>query len=86
MIPMWIDPPSARMAKMGAWEERLEPLKARPGEWALVQKTLSCHSIVSGLRVGKYKGVVATDWEFYACRVEGVGFIYAKYLFNPVPS
>lgn len=75
----WKKPPPAGK---GAWLQRLEPLKRRPGEWALVHETpraQTAYNMRSELASRRYR-VPEGDWDFQARANDGRGEVYAKYL------
>ncbi len=77
MKVLWRDPP-----KRTRWTQRLEPLKARPGEWGRVQTTdrpEKAHSQAGALRGGKF-AIPEGEWEFTSRKSANGGEVYARYL------
>jgi hypothetical protein len=77
MKVLWRDPP-----RRTRWTQRLEPLKARPGEWARVHVTAKpeqAHSQAGALRAGKF-AIPEGDWDFTSRKAGNGGEIYARYL------
>lgn len=74
---VWQDPPESG-GRRGAWLERLSPLMAEPGRWALVHSTpttSTAGSTVHALRQGAMR-VPEGRWEFTIRKKD----IYARYL------
>lgn len=80
-------PKSPRAGRMSSlWTKRLEPLTARPDEWARVLEVdtkQKAYAIASDLKRGVLR-VPAGKWEFAGRQAEdGVkGFVYARFLGN----
>lgn len=75
----WVDAlPEPTRGRNGIWEERLEPLRVRPGHWARIAKSKSATSAAvtaNNLRKGRNR-IPWGRWEF-ASRGE---YIFARYL------
>lgn len=79
------DPPPAasRGGAPRVWEKRLEPLRARPGEWAVVKtgKANAIYTTADALRHGRFgAGIDPQDWEFVARTKNGEGKVYARFI------
>lgn len=72
----WRNPP-----RRSRWVERLEPLKAKPGAWALVltvDDPANAYSRASALNAGRYR-LPDGSWEFTARKSsKGKGEVYAR--------
>lgn len=75
--PQWEEPPppTASNGMPTRWAPRLEPLKARPGQWARVLDYMSRHSAygvrryLRGMRRHQPANVDPSEWEFAARRM-----------------
>ncbi|HET6916873.1 MAG TPA: hypothetical protein VFH56_12355 [Acidimicrobiales bacterium] len=82
----WAEPPSdgrARRSDQTDWSAIADALRARPGEWALIQQDVST-SVASQVRRGYYKGFTPGEFEAVSrSRAEYSkwrGDIYARYI------
>lgn len=89
--PQWADPPpiGGPQDPRSVWMERLRPLVAHPGKWAVVKSGLpsTCNAIANQLRL-RQRHVPPGEWEFTVRTFRrgvhvgdrSVGQIYARYI------
>lgn len=83
MSVVWKDPP--RKDKRVAWPKRLEPLKSRPGDWALVHTAGTENSAISTVnRLENKRDLNMPEGQFEFSR-DGKN-IYARYLGSEVKA
>lgn len=83
--PRWEEPPTGGPGRgRAAWVERLTPLMAEPGRWAVVASyPLARRSAASTMRSNLTRGLVlvpAGKWEFVSRSTDTEANVYARYI------
>lgn len=79
--------PSRGPQRRGIWRDRIEALKARPGEWGRFEYPKgSFQATAKNLRDGRAIGVDPAEIECTSRTVDGKHYVYVRYIGASSPS